>query len=111
MTTRVSPSERVGAEIDDLIAGAQRGSLLEHFEELARAAVRLVLQTAVETELTEFLGRARYARGERGREGLRNGYCDMTVKTTPGLGSSPTSRPEGSVTRCWSSPMGVAPLE
>jgi hypothetical protein len=44
------------------------GSLVEHFEEVARAAVRLVLQTAGETELTEFLGRDRYARGERGRE-------------------------------------------
>jgi transposase-like protein len=84
MTTRVSPSERIRAEIDDLIAGAERGSLLEHFEEVARAAVRLVLQTAVETELTEFLGRDRYARGERGREGLRNGYSDMSVKTTAG---------------------------
>jgi putative transposase len=92
MTTRVSPSERVRAEIDDLIAGAARGSLLEHIEEVARAAVRLVLQTAVEAELTEFLGRDRYARGEREREGLRNGereglrngYSDMTVKTTAG---------------------------
>jgi transposase-like protein len=84
MTTRVSPSERIRAEIDDLIAGAERGSLLEHFEEVARAAVRLVLQTAVEAELTEFLGRDRYARGEREREGLRNGYSDLTVKTTAG---------------------------
>ena len=36
MTTRVSPSERIRAEIDELIAGAERGSLLEHFEEVAR---------------------------------------------------------------------------
>jgi putative transposase len=84
VTARVSPSERIRAQIDELIAGAERGSLLEHFEEVARAAVRLVFQTALEAEVTEFLGRERYARGEREREGSRNGYSDMTVKTTAG---------------------------
>ena len=84
MTARVSPSERIRAEIDELIAGAERGSLLEHFEEVARSAVRLVFQTALEVEVTEFLGRDRYARGEREREGSRNGYSDVTVKTTAG---------------------------
>jgi len=28
------------------------------------------------------LGRDRYARGERSREGSRNGYCPTTIKTT-----------------------------
>lgn len=84
MTARVSPSETIRAEIDELIAGAERGSLLEHFEEVARAAVRLVFQTALEAEVTEFLGRDRYARGERGREGLRNGYSPVSIKTTAG---------------------------
>jgi len=50
VTARVSPTERIRAEIDELIAGAERGSLLEHFEEVARAAVRLVFQTALENE-------------------------------------------------------------
>ena len=84
MTARVSPTERIRAEIDELIAGAERGSLLEHFEEVARAAVRLVFQTALENEVTEFFGRERYARGERDREGSRNGYSPMTIKTTAG---------------------------
>jgi putative transposase len=84
MTTRVSPSESIRAEIDELIAGAERGSLLEHFEEVARAAVRLVFQTALEAEVTEFLGRERYARAGREREGLRNGYSDVSIKTTAG---------------------------
>jgi len=43
-----------------------------------------VFQTALEVELTEFLGRGRYARGERGRDGLRNGYSHITIKTTAG---------------------------
>jgi transposase-like protein len=84
VTARVSPSEHIRAEIDELIAGAERGSLLEHFEEVARAAVRLVFQTALEAEVTEFLGRERYARGERERAGSRNGYSPMSIKTTAG---------------------------
>jgi len=84
VTARVSPSETIRAEIDELIAGAERGSLLEHFEEVARAAVRLVFQTALEAEVTEFLGRDRYARGERERDGHRNGYSPVSIKTTAG---------------------------
>ena len=84
MTARVSPSERIRVEIDELIAGAETGSLLEHFEEVARAAVRLVFQTALEAEVTEFLGRERYARGERERAGSRNGYSGLSIKTTAG---------------------------
>ncbi len=42
------------------------------------------MQTAVEAEVTQFLGRDRYARAERVREGSRNGYCPSTVKTTAG---------------------------
>jgi putative transposase len=84
VTTRVSPSETIRAEIDELIAGAERGSLLEHFEEVARAAVRLVFQAALEAEVTEFLGRERYARGERERDGHRNGYSPVSIKTTAG---------------------------
>jgi transposase-like protein len=84
VTARVSPSERIRAEIDELIAGAETGSLLEHFEEVARAAVRLVFQTALEAEVTEFLGRERYARGERERAGSRNGYSGLSIKTTAG---------------------------
>jgi putative transposase len=46
--------------------------------------VKLLLQVVLEAELTEFLGRDRYARGERSREGLRNGYSEITVKSTAG---------------------------
>jgi putative transposase len=84
VTARVSPSERIRAEIDELIAVAERGSLAEHFEEVARAAVRLVFQSALEAEVTEFLGRDRYQRGEREHAGSRNGYAPMSVKTTAG---------------------------
>jgi putative transposase len=46
--------------------------------------VRLLMQTGLEDEVTEFLGRERYARGERVREGSRNGHCPTTIKTTTG---------------------------
>jgi putative transposase len=47
----------------------------------------LIIQTAVEAEVTEFLGRARYQRAvdcPDARAGSRNGYCPTTVKTTAG---------------------------
>lgn len=84
MTARVSPTERIRAEIDEMIAGTTTGSLADHFEEVARLAVRLILQSALEAEVTEFLGRDRYVRSEREREGSRNGYCPTSIKTTAG---------------------------
>jgi hypothetical protein len=45
------------------------------------------MQAALEAEVTEFLGRDRYARAavaEDARPGSRNGYRDVTVKTTAG---------------------------
>jgi putative transposase len=81
---RVSPTQRIRDEIAELIAGATTGSLLDHFEQVARLAVRLVMQSALEAEITEFLGRDRYQRGEREHVGSRNGYAPMSVKTTAG---------------------------
>ena len=79
-STRVSSSERFRAQVDELFASGQElGQILE---EVGRLAVKLLLQTALEAEATEFLGRDRYARGERAHEGLRNGYRQITVKTT-----------------------------
>jgi putative transposase len=82
MPTRVSPTERIRGEIDALFA--EDRDLAEVLEDVARLGARLILQTAVEAEVTEFLGRDRYARGDRARAGHRNGYSDVTVKTTAG---------------------------
>ena len=82
MSTRVSPIERTRAAIDDLFASDK--DLGDILEDIARLGVRLLLQTALEAEVTEFLGRERYARGERDRDGSRNGYCPTTIKTTAG---------------------------
>jgi len=54
VSTRVSPTERIRAEIDDLFgSGRELGEVLE---EVARLGVRLLMQTAIEAEVTEFLG-------------------------------------------------------
>jgi hypothetical protein len=72
---------------------------------------RLLLQSALEAEVTEFLGRSRYQRralAEAARAGSRNGFSRLTVKTTagpvtlerPACGwTSPTTRPRPYPTR------------
>jgi putative transposase len=81
---RVSPTERARAEIDELFASDR--DLASILEEVARLTVRLLMQTALEAEVEEFLGRARYQRRtEEHRAGVRNGWQPPTaVKTTMG---------------------------
>lgn len=80
---RVTASEKVRSEIDALFADPER-ELGEILETVAQLSVRLVFQAALEAEVTEFLGRDRYVRGDRAREGHRNGYAPTTIKTTAG---------------------------
>ncbi|MDP9343997.1 MAG: transposase, partial [Actinomycetota bacterium] len=85
MTARVSPTESIRADIDELF-GAE-GDLGETLEQVARLGARLLLQSALEAEITEFLGRNRYERRALAREaraGSRNGFAPLTVKTTAG---------------------------
>lgn len=86
MTTRVSPTDRIRGEINDLF-GSDRGGLADTLEEVARLGARLLLQTVLEAEVAEFLGRSRYERRERAvqaRTGSRNGNHPLTIKTTSG---------------------------
>jgi putative transposase len=82
VSSRVSPTDRIRAGIDALFASDR--DMAEVLEDVARLGARLILQTALEAEVTEFLGRARYARGDRDRPGSRNGHAPVTVKTTAG---------------------------
>ena len=59
MPAPVSPVERIRAEIDQLFADPSR-DLAEVVEEVARQGVRLLLQTALDAEVTAFLGRERH---------------------------------------------------
>jgi putative transposase len=83
--SRVSPTKRIRGEIDALFGSGR--DLAEVLEDVARLGARLIMQTAVEAEVEEFLGRARYQRRAEvpdARAGSRNGFCATTVKTTAG---------------------------
>ena len=60
MPVRVSPTDRIRRHIDELFA--QDRSLPEILEEVARLGAQLLMQAALEAEVTEFLGRDRYQR-------------------------------------------------
>jgi len=79
---RLSPVDRVRGEIEELFASEQ--PLAEILEQVARLSIRLVLQSAVEAEISVFLGRDRYQRDPDARPGYRNGHQPVTVKTTAG---------------------------
>ena len=85
MPVRVLPTDRVRAKIDELFAADRE--LPEILEEVARLGAQLLMQAALEAEVTEFLGRDRYQRAAAAPEaqpGSRNGYQLVTVKTTAG---------------------------
>ena len=82
MPLRVSPIDAVRAEIDDLFgSGRPVGEVLE---EVMGLSARLVLQQVLEEEVTAWLGRGWNCRSGGEREGQRNGYGDLTIKTTAG---------------------------
>ena len=85
MPHRVSPTERIHGHIDELFASGR--PLPEILEEVARLGAQLLMQAALEAEITGFLGRDRYQRAAACadvRSGSRNGYREVTVKTTAG---------------------------
>ena len=85
MSVRVSPTEKIRREIDALFD--EGIDLAATLEQVARLGARLIIQTAVEAEVEEFLGRARYqrvAQVQDARVGSRNGFCPTTIKTTTG---------------------------
>jgi putative transposase len=78
---RVAPSERFRAELDEALVGV--GQEQDPVETIGRLGARLMLQQALEDEVTEFLGRARYERAEE-VVSHRNGYEPRKVRTTSG---------------------------
>ena len=93
MLKRLSPAQRLQAEIDGVFAGGE--DLAGAIEEVARLGARLLLQTAIQAEVSAFLGRERYERAaasDDARVGMRNGYCPTTIKTTAGPVTESRSR-------------------
>jgi putative transposase len=85
VSARVSPTDGIRGEIDALFDGSR--DLVEVIEDVGRLGARLIIQAAVEAEVEVFLGRARYQRrsdAPEARAGSRNGFSDLTIKTTAG---------------------------
>jgi putative transposase len=79
---RIAPSARLEAQIAELLTQglADDG---ERLAEVGRLGARLVLQRAVEDEVTAFLGRARYQRTAEAA-GSRNGTRPKPIQTAEG---------------------------
>jgi transposase-like protein len=79
---RIAPSARLEAQIEELLHG-ELAADGEKLAELGRLGARLVLQRAIEDEVTAFLGRARYQRTPEAA-GSRNGLRPKRVQTAEG---------------------------
>jgi hypothetical protein len=75
---RIAPSARLEAQIGELL-GDELAANSEKLAELGRLGARLVLQRAVEDEVTAFLGRARYQR-------LPEAVEAVAIRARPDLG-------------------------
>jgi putative transposase len=73
---KVAPSERFRSELDEVLAGVSGEE--DPIETVGRLGARLILQQALEDEVTEFLGRGRYERSDE-TVSHRNGYEQRTV--------------------------------
>jgi transposase-like protein len=81
------PSERIERELAELLS-AQRNEEISGGDLLSRLikkSVEKLLQEAMEHEVSEYLGRGYFERGERERSGYRNGYEGKRLKTAEGL--------------------------
>jgi hypothetical protein len=90
---RVSPTDRIRGHIDELFARGR--PLPEILEEVARLGARLLMQAALEAEVTEFPGRDRDQRAaacQDARTGSRNGYREAWASAI---------RATGCVWTCW----------
>src|SRR5215210_7252987 len=81
---KVVPSERLRRELDDVLNGITEEQ--DPIEAVARMGARLILQQALEDEVSDFVGRTRYQRADGEEEVIyRNGFAKpSTVRTTSG---------------------------
>lgn len=77
----ISPAARLRRELESTLDGVDQEA--DPVEAVGRLGARLILQQALEDEVTEYLGRARYERTDAPAV-HRNGYEPTTVRTTSG---------------------------
>jgi len=78
---RVPASERTRKRIEAMISGESEGV---DKSELVRAAARLIVEEALEEEVSDALGRDFYAHGAKSGSGYRNGYRVGQLKSAEG---------------------------
>lgn len=81
MERRIAPSARIEEAIDRVLLDGVSGP--EQLSQLGHLGAQLIIQRAVEDELTAFLGRARYVRTPE-PTGSRNGSRPRRVQTAEG---------------------------
>src|SRR5512132_3036191 len=81
---KVVPSERLRRELDDVLNAITQEQ--DPIEAVARLGARLILQQALEDEVTDFVGRSRYQRADGAEDVIyRNGCAEpSTGRTTSG---------------------------
>lgn len=83
--TRIPRSEQFKQEWQEILNRGIKGEGEGLLDALLRTGARYMLQVAIEEEVTEFLGREHYQRGERSRQGYRNGYEPKRLVTGQGV--------------------------
>ena len=79
MQRKITPAERFRQELMGAVAGSQ-----ESFSGYCRLAAQAMLQTAMEVEATDFIGRSSYQRRQDDQGIYRNGYQRRRVATGEG---------------------------
>jgi len=83
--SRIAPSQQLAELARQLAEQAREGGEVEDLTHaLIRLGARKLIQELLEAEITELLGRGRYARREPGQEGARNGYKPRTLRCAEG---------------------------
>jgi len=81
---RIAKSKEMEQEVEKLLIKGDE--LVAHpLDEFISLSARYILQVGLEKEVEEFLGRAHYQRGNRLRQGYRNGYEPKKLKNTSGI--------------------------
>ena len=82
MKQRIAPSERIQQEMNDFLQQGMTSSE-QPLSQFIRLAVQGMVQQALEQEVTDYLGRERYARQAEGN-GYRNGYKPGHIRSAEG---------------------------
>ena len=80
---RIAPSERIEQALEQLLNGGLETEE-QPVSQLIRLAAQMIVQQAVETEVSEHLERERYERRSAGQQGLRNGYEPGRMRSAEG---------------------------